>query len=105
MKPRWSGWGPGRRARFRARAQFFWLCGVDADREALGLEHAHGLLQMWKGRVRQAADIDHIGAGRAHRAGAVEDVFDTESRGIDDLGKDADVIAREVETASSLAEI
>src|ERR1700758_1622140 len=60
---------------------------------------------MRKGRVRQASDIDHVGAGRAHRAGAVEDVLDPHGRGIDDLCEDADVIAREVETATSLAEV
>src|SRR5262249_55484605 len=68
------------------------------------LELAHGIFELRKRRVRQAAEIDHVGAGPAHGGGARQDGVDAQRRGVDDLGEDADVVARQIE-AARLAEI
>ena len=60
---------------------------------------------MREGRIRQAAEIDDIGAGVLHRLGALQDLFDGERRRIGDLAEDAHVVPREVVRAPAKAEI
>ena len=55
--------------------------------------------------VRQATEVDHVGTGRTHRCGTVEDLVDRQGAGIDDLRENAHVVAREVEIAAAFAEI
>ena len=80
-------------ARLGAAPQLVGHGRVDADLEAGGLELAHGILEVRKRRVRQAAEIDHVRAGSPHRHGAGENRIDAQRGGVDDLGKNAHVMA------------
>ena len=51
------------RARPRAARELLDVAGIDADREALPLERRDRLLEMRKGDIRLAADVDHVGTG------------------------------------------
>jgi hypothetical protein len=93
------------RARARAAPQLFGRGRVDADLQAGAFELAHRVLQMRKRRVGQATEVDHVGARRPHRRGARQDGLDGHRRDVDDFGKDAHVVTREVEVAAVLAEI
>jgi hypothetical protein len=53
-----------------AAAQFVMVEGIDADADARLLQRPHGVFEMRKRRVRQAAKIDHIGAGAPQFFGA-----------------------------------
>ena len=49
-------------ARLAAAQQFVGVGGIDANLVAMLLERPHCLLQMRKRRIRQAAEVDDIGA-------------------------------------------
>ena len=88
-----------------AAPQFVSRRRIDADGEAVRSQRPDRILKMAERRVRPAADVDHVGAGRAHGGGAVEDLVDRQRRRIDDLGKDAHVMAGEVKAAGASTEI
>ena len=76
---------------------------IDADGVALRLQGGDRLFHMRKGRIGQAAEIDHIGAVRAHGLGARHHLFDGQGRRIDDFGEDAHRMAREIRRRSPRA--
>ena len=78
---------------------------IDADGVALRLQGGDRLFHMRKGRIGQAAEIDHIGAVRAHGLGARHHLFDGQGRRIDDFGEDAHRMAREIRRRSLSAEM
>ena len=86
------------------RAQLVGDSRVHADAESRGFQLPDRILEMRERRIRQAAEVDHVGARLPHRVGARQDGIDRKRRCIDDLGEDADVVARQVE-AAALAEI
>ena len=59
---------------------------------------------MAEGRVRQAAQVDHVGAGPPVGFGPRDDFFEAQGRGLDDLGEDAHVVARQVGRPALAAE-
>ena len=83
-------------ARFAATQQLARVGGIHADLVALLLQRPDRLLKMRKGRVGQAAEIDHIGAALGIGLRALHDVVDRERRGVDDLGKDLNVVPSHV---------
>ena len=94
-----------RGARLGGAAQFLGRGRVDADRQAGSLELANGVFEMRERRVRQTAEIDHVGARRPHGGGARENGIDGQGRRIDDLGEYAHVLTGEIETAAVLSEV
>ncbi len=91
-------------SRPRAARELVGRSRVHADAEPGRFQLPDRILEMPERRIRQAAEIDHVGARLPHRASAGQDGIDRERRCIDDLGEDADVVARQVE-AAALAEI
>ena len=59
---------------------------------------------MGEWRIRQASEIDDVGALGAQEFGARENSLETHLRRIDDLGEDAQSMARQIESRSGLAE-
>ena len=59
---------------------------------------------MRKGRVRQAPEIDHIGALGAQKLGARENRLGAHLRSLDNLGEDPQRMARQIERRAGLAE-
>ena len=53
-----------------ASTQLVGLGRIDADRQSPRLQFSHRLLEMGEGRVRQATEIDHVGAVGAQGFGA-----------------------------------
>ena len=92
--------GPGPRTPPQLRL----IAGIDADQPALRLERLHGLFQMRKRRIGQAAQVDHVRTLGAQCRGAGHDLLDPERRRLDDLGEDAAVVAGEVAPAGLAAE-
>ena len=88
-----------------AAQQLVGVGGVDADLVALLLQRLDGFLQMRKGRVRQTAEVDHIGALLHVILRALHDRLDGERRGIDDLGEDLNVVFGHVGGLARPAEI
>src|SRR6266851_6386530 len=72
--------------------------GVDADREAGTVQRSDRVLEMVKGRSRQAAEIYDIGAFGSELAGAVKDRLDRKMRCLDNLRENPDIVATEVDT-------
>ncbi len=92
------------RARDGAAAQFREVAQIDADREPIVPEHSDGLLQMRKGEAGFAADVDDVGAVLAQRMGTGAQGVHRQRRRIDDLGEDADVVAREIRGGRAVPE-
>ena len=65
--------------------------------KAGSLEPANGVFEMRERRVRQAPEIDHVGARRPHGGGTRENGIDAQRRRIDDLGEYAHVVTRQIE--------
>ena len=79
--------------------------GIDADRQSRGLELPNGILEMRERRIRETAEIDHVGAGLAHLGRTAEDRVDRQGRCFDDLRKDAYVVPRQIGAVPAFAEI
>ena len=88
-----------------AAQQLVGVGGIDADLVALLLQRGDGLLEMRERRVRQATEIDHIGAALGIVLRALDDGLDRERGGIDDLGEDLDVVFGHVGGLARPAEI
>ena len=86
------------------RKQLIGIGGIDARLVALLLQRPHRLFQMREGRIRQAAEIDDIGAFAHIILGALDDRIDGHGRGIDDLGKDLDIVFGHVRSLAGAAE-
>ena len=80
-----------------AAPQLLAVGGIDADLVAGVAQRDDAVLQMGKGRIGQAADIDHVGAGRAIGCGAGEDARDIQRRRFDDLGEYPHIMARQID--------
>ncbi len=93
------------RAGARPDAQLVGIGRVDAGGDTLRGQRAYRVGEMRERRVRQAAEIDDVGAGRTHRARARQNIVDPEHRRFDNLGEDADIAARQIEPATAFAEI
>ena len=92
-------------ARLASAQQLVRVRGIDARRVAVLLECANRLLEMGKGRVGQAAEIDHIGALVRIILGPLQDLLDGHGRGVDDLGENLDVVFGHVRRLARAAEI
>ena len=92
-------------ARSGAAPQLIGIGRVDAHRKSSVTQRAHDVFKMRKGRVWQAANIDYVRAGGTHRCRTRQNGVDTELRSINNLGKDACIVAREIRRAPALAEI
>ena len=73
-----------------------WLNESDADLQAFPFQDSDRVFKMRERRVRQATEIDHIGALAAQRPRPRQKRLDGQRRGVDDLGEDADIVVREI---------
>ena len=87
-----------------AATQFVWVSRIDADSQSPRLQFSHGVLEMGERGIRQAPEIDHVGALDAQEFGARENRLEADLRRIDDLGEDSERVARQIERRSGLAE-
>ncbi len=78
--------------------------GVHADPKTLELQRANRFFEMRERRIGQAAEIDHVGAGRSETPGLLNDRRYADLGRLDDLGKDADVGARQIGRRAAAAE-
>ncbi len=88
----------------RADPEFVLAGGIDADGKAFGLQRPHRLAEQRKRRLRQAAEVDDVGAGRGKRVRPRDQCLDRQHRRIDDLGEDPDVVAGKVGRLAGPAE-
>src|SRR4029077_4741283 len=86
-----------------AAAQFFWVSRIDADRQSPRLQFSHCIFEMEEWRIRQAPEIDEVGALGAQQFRASDNRLDAYLRRIDNLSKDAQHMARQIESRSGLA--
>ena len=91
-------------ARASAAREFGRVRRIDADAQSSRLERADAVLEMGKRRIRQATKIDDIRARGRHRKRAIQDLVDRQSRGVDDLGEDADVMTGKIDLVCGRAE-
>src|SRR5579872_2168446 len=88
-----------------AAREFVPLGGIDADAKADAFQRLYAVFKMSEGRVRQAPEVDHIGAGGRHRRGLSDDFVDGKRRGVHDLGENANVVSTQVHLPSAPAKI
>ena len=92
-------------ARLASAQQLVGVGGVDARLVAVLLERADRLLEMRKGRVGKAAEIDHVGALVRIILGPFQNLLDGHGRCVDDLGEDLDIVFGHVRRLAGAAEI
>ena len=85
--------------------QFLDVGRVDAHAKARRVQSGDRLLHMRERRVGQTAEIDDVRARGAEPSRAFDDRRDAHRRGVDDLGEEAHVLAREIRLAAGAAEI
>src|ERR1700733_5200201 len=85
-------------------AQFVRVSRVDADSQSPRLQFSHGIFEVGEWRIRQASEIDDVGALDAQHFGASDNGLEAHLRRIDDLSEDAQRMARQIEGCSGLAE-
>ena len=66
------------RAGGAAATQFVWVSRIDADGQFPRLQFSHGVLEMGEWRIRQAPEIDDVGALDAQEFGARENCLEAQ---------------------------
>ena len=92
-------------ARASAAFEISQIARIDADREALRLERLDRLFEVRKWRVRQAAEVDHVGTRSPHCPCAIEDRLDGAVGSVDDLREDPRIMLRKIGPSSPAPEI
>ena len=87
-----------------APAEFVRVSRVDADSQSPRLQFSHRIFEMGEWRIRQAPEIDDVGALDAQEFGASDNCLEAQLRRIDDLSEDAQSVARQIESRAGLAE-
>ena len=87
-----------------APTQFVRVGRIDADSQSPRLQFSHRIFEMGEWRIRQAPEIDDVGALGAQEFGASDNRLEAHLRRIDDLSEDAQRMARQIESRSGLAE-
>ena len=91
------------RAGGSAATQLVRVGRIDADSQSPRLQFSHRVFEMGERGVRQASEIDDVGALDAQEFGAGENRFEAQLRRIDDLGEDFQRMARQIERRAGLA--
>ena len=82
--------------RLGTAAKLIDIGGIDADSKTCRHQSGGRGFEMGKGCIRQAAEVDDIGAVPPVKGRALEDCFHGEARRLDDLGENPHVLPREV---------